>query len=498
MLLDRIPVRFRLSLGHAIWMAVLFLGVGCGLYRVVEHNLNQSVDAALLTSAKSIRDARFTREFDPPLMERFLNQFFGEKYIRPYAQLVDLSGQISAKTDRRISLPVTPQALARAERGAATYETFPPKTSDSPLRQLTLPVIKFGRFTGELIQVAAPLDSTYHTLREIAWVLWISFPIGLGLSVLFGYLLTARALRPVTDISKAAGALTTDDLSTRLPLPPANDELRQLAQTFNEMLDRLDDAFKRLRRFTGDVSHELRTPLAVLRGEAEFALRKDRSLEDYQGAMRTIVNEASHMTGIIEDLLLLARAESRSVAMSWTPLDLVQFVRDLQGVVNSVYEERSVELRTTLHSVGSFEANQSYLILALKNVLINAAKHSVAGSFVDFIVEERQGQIIFTVSDHGEGIPSSSLPYIFDPFYRADTARNRAAGGTGIGLSLAMALVKLHHGRINVQSETKVGATFSVCIPRFDPNKDRTPTKPLSPSVPELPSKALPDPLPST
>ena len=226
MFLDRIPVRLRLSLGHAAWMALIFLSVGFGLYRVVEHNLYRSVDASLLISAQSIRDARFIRGFSPPLMERFLNQFFGEKAIRPYAQLVDLSGNISAKTDTHVSLPVTPKALARAERGYETFETFPPRhDSDSPLRQVTLPVVKFGRFTGELIQVGASLDSTFHTLREIAWVLWISLPLGLMLSVVFGYVLTKRSLIPVTELSAAAQRLGSADLSVRLPLPPAKDEI---------------------------------------------------------------------------------------------------------------------------------------------------------------------------------------------------------------------------------------------------------------------------------
>jgi heavy metal sensor kinase len=455
-------------------MALLFLCVGFGLYRVVEHNLYQSVDAALLTSAKSIRDARVVRGFSPPLMERFLPQFFQEKYIRAYAQLVDLSGKISAKTEGRLSLPVTPRALARAERGLETFETFPPRNSESPLRQVTLPVVKFGRFTGELIQVGAPLDSTHHTLSEIAWVLWISLPTGLGLSIVFGYLLTARSFKPVTNLSHAAARLGSEDLSVRLPLTRANDELRTLAQTFNEMLDRLEDAFKRLRRFTGDVSHELRTPLAVLRGEAELALRKERSCDDYKAALKTIAHESNHMTGIIEDLLLLARAESKAVAMTWSELSMTDFVQDLTNVVLPVFGDKKVTLRVIDHVAAGqdaqdrFQANQSYLTLALKNILINAAKHSAAGTAVELEVVRDLSGVVFRVTDFGEGIPEESLPYIFDPFYRADTARNRAAGGTGIGLSLAMALVKLHCGSISVRSRAGEGATFFVRIPKPD------------------------------
>ena len=465
MFIDRTPVRYRLALGHAIWMALLFLAVGCGLYRIVEMNLYQSVDASLMGSAQSIRDARFVRGLTPPIMEQFLNQVFGEKLVQPYAQLVDLSGKIRAKTAVNVSLPVTPNALARAERGLETFETFPPRRGEAPLRQVTVPVIRFGSFTGELIQVGATLDSTYHTMREIAWVLWIAFPVSLVLSILFGYILTKRSLQPVTDMSIAASSLSSDDLSMRIPLPAAKDELRALATTFNEMLGRLEDAFLRLRRFTGDVSHELRTPLAVLKGEAQFALRRERSCEDYRTSLTTIRGEAETMTSIIEDLLLLARAESRAVAMNWLEFDLDTFKEDVVHTVLPVYEAKSVELIVDNSAGNKIYGNTGYLTLAVKNILLNAVKHSTSNSRVDFRIA-REGKVAkFIIRDYGEGIPEKSLPYIFDPFYRADTARNRAAGGTGIGLSLALALVKLHNGNITVTSKPGEGAEFVITIP---------------------------------
>lgn len=465
MFIDRIPVRYRLALGHAIWMALLFLAVGFGLYRIVEMNLYQSVDASLMGSAQSIRDARFVRGLTPPIMEQFLNQVFGEKYIQPYAQLVDLSGKIRAKTALNVSLPVTPKALARAERGLETFETFPPRRGEAPLRQVTVPVIRFGSFTGELIQVGATLDSTYHTLRQISWVLWIAFPVSLGLSIVFGYLLTKRSLKPVTDMSLAASTLGSEDLSMRIPLPRANDEIRALATTFNDMLSRLEDAFMRLRRFTGDVSHELRTPLAVLKGEAQFALRRDRPAEEYKASLVTIRGEAETMTSIIEDLLLLARAESRAVAMNWLEVVINDFKEELVHTVLPVFEAKNVELIVDNSAGHMMYANRGYLALALKNILINAAKHSPANSKVDFRISREGSNVKFMIRDYGEGIPEKSLPYIFDPFYRADTARNRAAGGTGIGLSLALALVKLHNGSIAVTSRPGEGAEFVVTIP---------------------------------
>lgn len=465
MLLDRIPIRFRLSLGHAALMAVLLLGVGCGLYQLVERNLFQSVDAALLTSARAIRDARFVKGFSSPLLQSFLDNFLGEKFIRPYAQLVDLSGKISAKTPNlRVNLPVTPNAVQRAELGYETFETFSRKGM-APLRQITLPVIKGGQFTGELIQVGAPLDATFHTLQGISLVLWIAMPAGLLLSVAFGYVLTRRSLRPVREMSRAAAKLGVDDLGTRLVIPPARDELSTLAETFNRMLTRLDDAFGRLRRFTGDVSHELRTPIAVLRGEAEFALRKERTPEEYKRSLTTIMTEAAHMTQIVEDLLLLARAHSKSVILTKEEFSISRFLDELKASVLPLFEQRRVKLTIRNHASDFCWGSAGYLSLAIKNILLNASKHSPADSEVIFSVEENPSSTVFIVRDFGEGIPEDALPYIFDPFFRADTARNRDTGGAGVGLSLALALVQLHNGTLSVDSKVGQGATFVVTVP---------------------------------
>lgn len=467
MILDRIPVRMRLTLGHAVWLSVFFAAIGLGIHRIVEHNLYQQVDAALLASAKSINDARYAKPLSPPLIQEFLSRHFGERHTRPYAQLVDLSGKVSARTPNiRVNLPVTARAWRRAERGLETFESFVGKRTGNPFRQVTLPVLQDGKFTGELIQVGAPLDSTVHALDTIGLVLWIALPAGVLLSALLGYLLTKRALKPVHDMQLAAAGLGAKDLEQRLDLPAAHDELRALAETFNGMLARLEDAFKRLRRFSGDVSHELRTPVAVLRAEAELALRRERQPEEYREALRNILTETSQMSEIIEDLLLLARAESKSVAMQWAEVDTGHFLDVIREAVQPLFDKRNVTLAMPESpEPATFRASASYLSIAIKNLLLNAAKHSAAGSNVRLEMARVGNEVVFKVIDQGEGIPAESLPYIFDPFYRADTARNRASGGAGVGLSLTKAMVGLHSGTIDVESTFGQGATFTISLP---------------------------------
>ena len=172
------------------------------------------------------------------------------------------------------------------------------------------------------------------------------------------------------------------------------------------------------------------------------------------------------MSGIIEDLLLLARAESKSVAMQWAEIDTAHFIDTIRDAVLPVFEKRNVVLvLPSAPTPAKFRASANYLSLAVKNLLLNAAKHSAAGSTVTLELTQVEQDVIFKVVDQGEGIPAESLPYVFDPFYRADTARNRASGGAGVGLSLTKAMVSLHSGTIDVTSTFGQGATFTIHLP---------------------------------
>lgn len=478
--LENIPVRYRLAIGHATWLGLLFIVLGIGLFRVVEKNFNDSVDRTLVASAKSIGDARFGQQNFSYFFHKFfsspmgVDEMFGRRFIRTYARMLNVSGKVSLRTKNLdVNLPVTPRALKRAESGHETFETF--KFKDSvPIRVLTMPVVIAGKFTGDIIQVGTSLEVTHQALKGVAMILWVTLPVGMGLSLVFGYFLTKRALKPVVTMTGTAKGLSIHDLGLRIPLPKANDELRELAATFNSMLDRLEDSVKRLRRFTGDVSHELRTPLAVLRGEAELALRRPRDSEQYKEAIERISKESMHMSKIIEDLLLLARAESKSVAMSWECLEVDRFVERIVHDTAPVYLNRGVKLVPKVEDgIKIVECSESLFGLAVRNIVANAAKHSPFGAEVFLRIYKASSglhsdQIVFEVKDKGEGIPASDLDKIFEPFYRADTARNRGAGGAGIGLSLALALVKLHGGEIEVTSEVGKGSTFRMIIPQMD------------------------------
>ncbi len=491
-MLERIPIRIRLSLGHALWMAVLFAAIGMGVSHIVEDSVNKSLDATLLTTAKNLREAQMTQSdktsaFRNPLYwESMIDEFFGgQRFVRPYGVLIDTSGTIRARTPNiRVSLPVSRLTLARSAKGLETFENFT-LAEGNTFRQVTLPIIRNNKFTGELIQVGASTAASRTTVNSVKMMLWISMSLGLVASVVFGYLLLKWSFKPVARITYEVARMGfTDNFDQRLKLPKADDEMRLLVRTFNEMLGRIEDGFGRLRRFAGDVSHELRTPIAVLKGEAELALRRERTGEEYRSSLQTIVEESTQMSAIVEELLLLARAQGQSIPIHPESVTIADLVHELEHSVRKNYEEKQVRLVAQLGDLGGhyLQIAKGYIIIAIKNILLNACKHSASGQTVELEVRETPREIRFVVIDHGEGIPLDAMPYIFDLFYRADTARNRSSGGVGIGLSLAKALINLHGGKIEVSSTEGGGASFLVALP-----KEKAP----APNIPTIREKIL-------
>jgi heavy metal sensor kinase len=461
----RLPISVRLAFGHCILMTVLLPLVGFGMYNLVKRDLLKSVDAALLASAESMRASKSSENLAVGL-DQFLDNFLSGREVNAYARLVDLSGNVRSKSARDdVSLPITKLAMARAEQGLHTFETWN-RQDKPPLRQLTMPVMVGGIFSGTLVQVGAPLDATWSTLREIRNVFFLAIPAILAVSILAGYIMARKSLAPVDGMRRAADRLSATDLSHRIEVPKVRDELYDLASTFNLMLSRLEDAFERQKRFNSDVSHELRTPLTAIRGETELALRRNRSPEEYRSALETIQRESVNMAATVEDLLLLARAETGGLPTTKAMVVTNDFLETVAGKAEQLGKTKQIEVKVVGTSAPSkFLAAENYLSLAIGNLLSNAVKHSPERGVVTLTCKKHgKDGLTFTVADQGEGIPQKLLEKIFDPFFRVDTARNRIAGGVGIGLSLARAMAKLHGGDVHAENNQGGGSQFHLTI----------------------------------
>lgn len=311
-----------------------------------------------------------------------------------------------------------------------------------------------------LVEIGAPRAQMHRALELLGTLLLSFLPVVIAVSCLGGAWLSRRALRPVDEITSAARAIGIENLESRLPATGTGDELERLAETWNETLARLESAVAVLSRFAADASHELRTPVAVIRTGAELALRRERDPEAYRESLREIAVESERMTQLVEDLLFLARRDTRA-GMPMAPIDLRDVVRDAAHELHGLAEAGGIQIRVfTGEAPAIVSGNAAALRRLFLALLDNALKYSGSGTEVKATVRASAGRIVVVVEDQGIGIAAEDLPHIFQRFYRADKARSN--GGHGLGLSLAQSVAVAHNAVIGVTSEPGAGTVFHV------------------------------------
>jgi len=283
-------------------------------------------------------------------------------------------------------------------------------------------------------------------------------------------------LKPVQAIVHTARRISESDLSQRLNLN-RDDELGELASTFDQMLDRLQAAFERQRQFTADASHELRSPLAIIELESNRALERPRTSKEYERALRLIQSENEWMSRLVNELLLLARMDAEQAVLQAERLDLSEVVVDVTERLNPLAQARGVTLKTGALVECYVHADRVYLGQLLTNLVENAIKYTQRSDALVLLesasqmLDDRRWSLV-SITDNGPGIPEEHLPYIFNRFYRLDKARFRQAdeedawiSGSGLGLAIAKSIAQVYGGNIEVSSQTGKGTTFTVWLP---------------------------------
>jgi signal transduction histidine kinase len=255
-------------------------------------------------------------------------------------------------------------------------------------------------------------------------------------------------------------------LGNRLPVPGTNDELQRLSETLNEMLDRIEGAFRRVTQFTADASHELRTPVALIRTTSEVALRRQRSESEYRQALDAVLSEAVRTTDLIENLLTLARADAGKAALERAPVELGVLISEVLDQGERLARQKGLDLVSHPAAGTLIVPGDRVSLRRLFLILIdNAVKYTQTGGRIEVSVLRRTGAAAVEVRDSGVGIGAGDLPHIFERFYRSDRSRSRDFGGAGLGLSLAKWIVDAHGGTIHVESEPERGSVFRVELP---------------------------------
>jgi len=349
-------------------------------------------------------------------------------------------------------------AVRRAIAGVAGWSSGP-----GNLRMYTAP-LRDDAGQPFVIQVAGPRQGTDQTLGRVLTALLLAVPILVLVSAAGGAFLAGRALRPIDRITRTARLIGAGDLHERLGLPPRDDEVGRLASTFDAMLDRLEGTFRRQRQFTADASHELRTPLTILQGEVEVALRRRRTVEAYEATLGTIREQVEGMTGIVEDLLALARADSGQVELDRELVELDELVRRAAAHARPLFDAKGLRLTLKVEPGILVIGDPDTLTRVVANLLGNAARYTDRGG-ARLELASGGDWAHLVMRDTGIGIAPEHLERIFERFYRADKARSRAAGGSGLGLAIARWVVEAHGGTIGAESEVGHGSVFRVALP---------------------------------
>ena len=303
--------------------------------------------------------------------------------------------------------------------------------------------------------VKATLDRLGGTLVGLSLGIWL-------LALAGGRLLARRALAPLTRMAEAAGTMSATDLGRRLPTPRTGDELDALGHAFNGLLDRLNEAFDKQQRFAGDASHQLRTPLAALLGQVQLAQRRERPVEEYRRVLDRVLEEGMRLRVIVETLLFLAQPEAPSLLLcdidlsEWLPNHLERW-SDHPRAADLHLEVGDGPLLVRVHP--------PMLAQLLDNLLDNACKYSEAGTPILVRVNREGGSVLLSVEDRGRGLNPEEAAHIFDPFFRAEGARNEGLPGSGLGLAVARRIATALHGTLDLTSQPKCFTRFTLRLP---------------------------------
>jgi two-component system, OmpR family, sensor kinase len=460
-------IHARLTLWYTSLLTITVLILGAIAYGLLGYSLAHDVDTALQGVAQALAEHPSTGSPPPlpadidALFRRFLGIFPWDRYVErrdPWG-----GHERRGPTARSQELPLSDNAMKRAAEGLSTFETVE-GLGRYPVRILTWPVRQAGRVTS-VLQVGMSLESVSATRRRFLLVMAAVLPLGLLSAGGGGWLLARRALKPVDRMTEAARRISAEHLEERLETRGTDDELDRLAHTLNDMLGRLDAAFRQIRQFSADASHELQTPLTILKGELEVALRSPRIPEEYRRVLTSCLEESDRLAHLVEGLLLLARADAGVLRMDRRPMDLAPLVADVYEQIRILAEAHAVDLELGPVEAMTIEGDEAQLRRLLLNLVDNAIKYTPPGGRVTLTLRRDSGWASLRISDTGVGLSLEEQERIFQRFYRATKTHLRDEGGAGLGLCIARSIAEAHGGRIQVESAPGHGSTFTVLLP---------------------------------
>jgi heavy metal sensor kinase len=459
---------FRLILWYSGLVILVLLAFAAYTYEGVRVRLYGEMEKTLARRAQQVADnvlihegsespqeiAHQIREvYSPAANNRFIRILRADRSVL-YVSDAPKDGSFDPLA---VPLP-SPQALAQR------IEILPSGTN---LLMVDLPVTVAGK--GFRIEMGAPTHEMQTALHGLLVTLLFGLPMVVIIVSAGGYALVRRSLKPVEDIRATAEQITFGNLSNRLPVAATGDALENLSVTLNQMLERLEDAYQQVSRFSADASHELRTPLTIMRGELESIIQRESGLPDrLRERIGSVLEETERLSHIAESLFAICRLDAGEGKAKPTTFYLIDLVKTTADQMLLLAEDKAIKVFVENPRLVKISGDEARLKQVVVNLLDNAIKYTPKGGGIRISVTEAHHKAVLSITDSGIGISPEALPHIFERFYRADKARSREQGGAGLGLSIVRSIVQAHGGTVEVESVEQKGTTCRVILPLAD------------------------------
>lgn len=451
----------RLTLWYALLTLALTLTAGGAMYWLLADRLDQEDQSFLASKIAEAQAIMRSHPGDHAALREEL-QHESETFADIRVRVIDAQGHILADSPQTPS-PRVPATALDSERQAGFTAARPWQD-----RKGMAYLLMSRHVDGYSIEAAMRLAHEKKLLDLFQEALMITVIVVLFSALAAGYAIALYGLQPTRRLALIVDGLGVEQLKRRVSDPAWPEELQQLAQNFDRLLERLDEAFSRISRFSADIAHELRTPLHILRGEAEMALSHARSEEEYRDSLASAMEEYLRLSQMVDALLFLARAEQPDAVLHRRPLDLRDELKSVCDFFQAMAEEKNIQLSVEGH--GSAVADATLLRRALCNLVDNALRHTPAGGDVTLRCHAgADGSVELSVCDSGCGIAAEDLPRVSDRFYRVDRVRSRQGGGAGLGLAIVQSIMHLHAGKLLIHSQVGQGSVVTLSFPSSGP-----------------------------
>ena len=462
-------IRGRLTLWYVAIFGLLFAAYICSACFVQYWQLKQQLYHAEVQDMETLQGLLyFTTDGQLSLHEEYFNRPESRRLLDRLLEVLDSNGHVLFR-NRKLDGNTLGSRLP-SDEGVNGFSPRSLRLADGT-RVLVISHVHVLQETPVLIRLAYSTEPLRLQTFQLLGLLALVLPIALIAAGFAGYRFAIKVLGPLEQMARLTERITARRLNERIPVKNADDELGHMALVLNGLLERLQESFEKLQRFTSDVSHELRTPLAAMRSVGEVGLQEEHDAEKYRDIVGSMLEEVAKLTAMIDTLLTIAHADSGAIQLQQTTFALLDLVQEGVVVVGVLAEDKKQTLSVTGDHGALVHADRAFLRMALVNLLDNAVKYSPSGSRIHVslhIVGSDTGPVQFVelaIQDEGPGIPESARERVFDRFYRLDEARSRDPGGFGLGLPIAKWAVEAHGGTIHVKTSFPTGAIFCIKLP---------------------------------